>query len=660
MGCGGSKSKAKDVIDTQAPGVKDVPVPPTTPGFIPFESMRGGLRFHMVKSHRDGHVEDDYEIVNSTLGLASCGVTVRPARRKKGGEMFACKTFNLTSFVSREEKSRVLTNLTNEIDILCRMDHPNVVRAYEIYTETDYLHLIMELCEGGDLSARTYTEEDACNIMVKLLRAIAYCHSQHNVCHRDLKMENILWEEKGKGSEGEPKLIDFGISRRFMSGESMRERVGTVYTMAPEVLSGSAKEKSDLWSLGCITYHLITGSPAFEAESDAETIQRLRAAKYSWPPGKKVSREAKEFVYNLLKVDPEKRWSVKEALASTWIRSNIQARKSAEVPSDVLQKTLHSMREYCKLTPLKKTALIALAYSLDPQVLSTIRSGFEEFDSDENGIINQQELERALGKMGVSSAEVHEIFKALDVNSAGKIHYLEYLAAALGAVDRVLIDDAHLKDVFNLMDPKGTGSISRAGLTELLGEEYTPDRVEAMLTEMSEKTPTLAVNGDTNADTDFGRLDTQREEGIGFTSFKRIMSAKSLEFVTMGKEEMQRVTAMEPTPELSPLLDGGLMSVLESSIPAIVRAAERRSESIQELEADTPRSQKAASFAERAGELPERVVEHPERAYMNGDGHAVEGLNDLDSLHLQVKLPKVESTGEIEETESDIEGNTII
>lgn len=144
-----------------------------------------------------------------------------------------------------------------------------------------------------------------------------------------MKFENILWESAE--SKTEIKLIDFGLSERFTQGAKLRERVGTVYTMAPEVLQvrsevlvhnvmhmghssahpllsqGEYSERADIWSIGCITFQLIAGTPAFEMENEEDTMKRLMAVSYFWPKGSKVSSEAKEFVYNMLKFDPRKR-----------------------------------------------------------------------------------------------------------------------------------------------------------------------------------------------------------------------------------------------------------------------------------------------------------------------------------------------------------------
>ncbi|CAM9994879.1 unnamed protein product, partial [Hapterophycus canaliculatus] len=137
-----------------------------------------------------------------------------------------------------------------------------------------------------DLGARTYTEAQAAAVVRQVLSAILHAH-QKGICHRDLKFENILWESKA--DDAQIKLIDFGMSARFQEGMPMNERVGTVYTMAPEVLQGEYTKQADLWSVGCITFHLIAGEPPFECEDEVDTMRRLLAVNYFWPRGLKVS-----------------------------------------------------------------------------------------------------------------------------------------------------------------------------------------------------------------------------------------------------------------------------------------------------------------------------------------------------------------------------------
>jgi serine/threonine protein kinase len=148
-----------------------------------------------------------------------------------------------------------LQELRNELAILRSMDHPNIIKAHECYEYKDkQLYLVLELCDGGDLYTRTpYSQRQAHKIVSKLLSAVRYMH-EHNVVHRDLKYENILFENKTETAE--IKVIDFGLSKKFYAGQPnyMTERVGTIYTMAPQVIQGVYSAQADLWSVGVIAY----------------------------------------------------------------------------------------------------------------------------------------------------------------------------------------------------------------------------------------------------------------------------------------------------------------------------------------------------------------------------------------------------------------------
>jgi serine/threonine protein kinase len=129
--------------------------------------------------------------------------------------------------------------MRNEIEILKHLDHPNIVRIFESFEHKRQIYLVMEYCSGGDLYERChpYTEQETAKIVTKILSAVAYMHKR-GVVHRDLKFENILFENKRKNAN--IKIIDFGLSKIFKADKYrkpaiMTDFVGTLYTMAPEV-----------------------------------------------------------------------------------------------------------------------------------------------------------------------------------------------------------------------------------------------------------------------------------------------------------------------------------------------------------------------------------------------------------------------------------------
>jgi len=173
--------------------------------------------------------------------------------------------------------------LSYEIDILKNLDHPNILRLYEVFEDSKYIYLVTELCNGGELfdeivSRSRFGERDAAGVIKQLLSAISYCHSK-KICHRDLKPENVLIDNKETMSI---KLIDFGTSQRFEDEEKMELVLGTAYYIAPEVLKGEYDEKCDVWSIGVMLYILLSGEPPFPGNDDKEILRNVVQGKYNF------------------------------------------------------------------------------------------------------------------------------------------------------------------------------------------------------------------------------------------------------------------------------------------------------------------------------------------------------------------------------------------
>lgn len=190
----------------------------------------------------------------------------------------------------------------NEIEILQRMDHPNIIKLYEtfedarnVYMVTEYVPNRCRLCTGGELFDKIiqkgfFSEEEARTVFNQIMLALNYCHSQ-NVAHRDLKPENFLLLDD---SPGWPlKLIDFGLSFVYNTGKSTSKGMGTLvgtvidflrqsYYMAPEVMQGRYDQTCDIWSAGVILYILVSSVPPFNGETDEDILEKVKLMKYSF------------------------------------------------------------------------------------------------------------------------------------------------------------------------------------------------------------------------------------------------------------------------------------------------------------------------------------------------------------------------------------------
>ena len=160
--------------------------------------------------------------------------------------------YALKSIQLRLVERKYLDELRNEINVLRSLDHPNIVKAYEVYETHVNIYVLLEYCSGGDLYIRApYTEGQVAHMVTQITSAISHMH-KNGVVHRDLKMENIMFESREPTAR--IKVLDFGLSKKFLPGSNnggtMTEWVGTVYTMAPQVLHGVYDSKADCWSIG--------------------------------------------------------------------------------------------------------------------------------------------------------------------------------------------------------------------------------------------------------------------------------------------------------------------------------------------------------------------------------------------------------------------------
>ena len=170
------------------------------------------------------------------------------------------------------------------MEILKNLDHPNIVKLYELYQDEKFYYLITEFLPGGELfdriqQSKHFSESKAAKLMRQVMSAVAYCHEK-SIVHRDLKPENIIFINKDENSD--LKVIDFGTSRSFKADEKMKKRLGTPYYIAPEVLKREYNEKCDIWSCGVILYILLAGYPPFNGKSEQDIFKKILIGKVTF------------------------------------------------------------------------------------------------------------------------------------------------------------------------------------------------------------------------------------------------------------------------------------------------------------------------------------------------------------------------------------------
>ena len=215
----------------------------------------------------------------------------------------------------------------DEVAIMSSVSHPHIVPLIDFFEEEDCYFLVMELMSGGDLFDRigkkkSYSEADARDLVVKMLKAMSYCHT-HKIAHCDMKPKNLLLMSEDNDSY--IKLADFGFAARCHEPKMLTKQCGTPFFVAPEILMKQPyDQQSDMWSVGCIVFLLLSGTLPFMGRSQKELFRKIVSGKYEFDEEDwtDVSAEARDMVTKLLVLDPDQRLSSKEALKHKWMKAS--------------------------------------------------------------------------------------------------------------------------------------------------------------------------------------------------------------------------------------------------------------------------------------------------------------------------------------------------
>jgi calcium-dependent protein kinase len=282
------------------------------------------------------------------------------------------------------------------------------------------------------------------------------------------------------------KLIDFGLSKEYRPGHRMNEAVGTLYSMAPEVLSGAYSQGCDMWSIGVVAFMLLSGNMPFGGTCEAEVIRMIKACEYSFEgeTWRTVSEEAKNFVSSLIRAIPGERLTAEEALNHAWLKREWEDhRKLHSQMSDreLGESIVSSLKQFGKYGKLRKAALMVIAHRADVEKIKGLRDAFHEIDTSHEGTITLEEMKTVLTQYHIDNDEIVSIFRGMDVDKSGKIGYTEFLAATVEA--HGVAKEEQLLEAFDRLDADDSGFISEENLKEILGSAYDAAEVRSMIAE---------------------------------------------------------------------------------------------------------------------------------------------------------------------------------
>ncbi|XP_076884182.1 calcium-dependent protein kinase 8-like [Bidens hawaiensis] len=428
-------------------------------------SQNSGTSFFVLPEPTGHDITQGYKL-GEELGRGEFGIT-HLCTDLKTGEKFGCKSISKKKLRTAVD----IEDVRREVEIMKHLPkHPNIVTLRDTYEDDSAVHIVMELCEGGELFDRIvarghYTERAAASIMRTIVEVVQMCHS-HGVMHRDLKPENFLF---GNKKETAPlKAIDFGLSVFFQPGEVFNEIVGSPYYMAPEVLKRNYGPEVDVWSAGVILYILICGVPPFWAETEQGVAQAIirSVINFKRDPWPKISDNVKDLVKKMLDPDPKSRLTAQQVLEHPWL---VNLKKASNVPlGDVVKSRL---KQFSMMNKLKKQALRVVAEHLSVEEVAGIREDFHMIDTDNNGKINMEELRIGLQKLGhqVNDVDLQNLMESADVIRDGTLDCGEFVAVTLHL--KRMANDEHLHKAFEFFDKNRTGYIEVGELRQALSDE---------------------------------------------------------------------------------------------------------------------------------------------------------------------------------------------
>eukprot|EP01038_Epipyxis_sp_PR26KG_P009554 gene9554-12867_t len=306
---------------------------------IQLKKMQKNFRKRFLEARLPHTIHARY-IIQEELGHGSFGVVYKGIS-KIDKSIVAIKMMHVSK-VNRQD-------LREEVNILRRLDHPFIMKCYDLFEEGPDLYEVLELLDGGDvidhiLSRTHFTEEIARDCAFAVLSALHYMH-EHNIIHRDLKPDNLIVAKfvRNDADLSQIKIIDMGFAK-YIESLGRYGSIGTINYMAPEVTENKPYGKPcDMWSFGCILYILLCGQFPFQHRNRDALARMIRQGSFQFhsPVWKNVSEEAKSLIQGLLCVNQKKRLTAAEALSHPWF-----AEPPSRLSSIALDDNLAELRSF--------------------------------------------------------------------------------------------------------------------------------------------------------------------------------------------------------------------------------------------------------------------------------------------------------------------------
>ena len=430
-----------------------------------------------------------------TLGSGTYGTVKKVCLIKNPLTIRAMKIIPKENIMESVDNSK----LTDEIEILKKVDHPNIMKIYESFMDKDNFYIISDFCDQGHLLGKLEKLGRMNEIVVKfimdqILNAVAYLHSR-NILHGDIKLENVLLYTASQQNKGrrftsinldishiielqkeinransvttkrsrnyvndmlnyEVKLIDFGCSKYFVNKKKKHQKlsgiIGTSLYCSPEVVDDLYDEKCDEWSCGVLMYILLCGEPPFQGNSEEEIFRKIKKCQYSFKPKEfdEVSKNCKDLIRKLLEPKKRRRIKASDALRHPFFTEFFNPSKAMTENKDL--NVLKTLINYKKPTSQFHETIYAFLcnnyISIDEE--KKLRAVFRYIDKEEKNSLTKNDLRESFKEINIDLNEelLNNVFLLLDSNRNDIIEYQEFLRATCDK--NSLLTENNLKNTF--------------------------------------------------------------------------------------------------------------------------------------------------------------------------------------------------------------------
>lgn len=308
-------------------------------------------------SVKSSSVYNQYEILEE-IGEGAFGVVHR-CRERATGNIFAAKFINTPHAIDKQ-------TVRGEIAVMNQLRDQKLIHLHDAFEDESEMVLVYEFMSGGELfekvaeDSNRMSETDAINYVRQLCQGLKVMHEK-NIAHLDVKPENLMFTTK---RANELKLIDFGLAAKLDPRETVKVSTGTAEFAAPEIVTqGNIGFYTDMWSVGVLSYVLLSGLSPFAGSSDQETLRNVRAGDWDFDSGSfsSISDEAKDFIKKLIMKDPDGRMSAHEALEHPWLSGGVSRDTDGRLDSGRYSKIRDGVRARYESWPEPNPALGRIA-----------------------------------------------------------------------------------------------------------------------------------------------------------------------------------------------------------------------------------------------------------------------------------------------------------